>query len=121
MLSKIFFTLVVIIGVVLFYRNKRMREQPANPAPSAQEAEGPLSTHTLAYIMIGILVAISGAVFAYNWHQNNRIVNIQVTSEGNEVVHYQARHGDIKKRVFITLDGVQVTLGQNDRMEIPQQ
>ncbi len=121
MLTKIVFTLVVIIGVALFYRNKQSGTQPTRTKPKPDPPQGPPSTRALAYIMLGILVAISCAVFAYHWHRDNRIVNIRVTAEGSEVVHYQARHKDIKGRKFISLDGIQVTLGQGDRIEILHQ
>ena len=76
------------------------------------------STRAIAYVLIGILVAISVGVFFYKWQQDNRIVNIRVTTESGEVVNYQARHKDIDGRKFLSLKGVQVTLGTGDRVEM---
>ena len=79
MLTKILFTLVVIIGVAIFYRNKGMQEQRSGAKPASEQSDDSIPTRTLAYIMIGLLVAISIGVFAYNWQQNKRIFNIKVT------------------------------------------
>ena len=121
MLTKILFTLIVIIGVALFYRNKNMSSESAQPKKAVTEAEGPLSTRTLAYGIIGLLVLLSCGIFAYHWNQGNQIVNIRVTSEGGNMVNYQAHHRDIKGRKFVSLDGIQVTLGESDRVEMLQQ
>ncbi|MGI9319332.1 MAG: hypothetical protein ACR2QW_18540 [bacterium] len=117
MLTKILFTLLVIIGVAIFYRNKSTATAVAAKAKPV-EAEGSLPTRTLAYILIGVLIAISASIFVYSRHQDNRIINIKVTSEGGDVVHYQARHRDIKGRNFKSLEGINVTLGQGDRVEM---
>ena len=121
MLTKILFTFLVIIGVALFYRNKKSAPKAVAKSPAGHEPDGTLSTKSLAYVFIGILVAISIGIFTYNWHQQNRIVDIKVTAESGEVIHYQARHRDIKGRQFTSLEGINVTLGQSDRIEMLNQ
>ena len=116
MLSKILFTIVVIIGVALFFRNKNAANAPQETAPPPAEAAP--STRAIAYALIAILVVISVGVFFYKWQQDNRIVNIRVTTETGEVVNYQARHKDIDGRRFLSLEGVQVNLGTGDRVEL---
>ena len=121
MLTKILFTLLVIVGVAIFYRNKASTANAVQNSPARAEPDGTLSTRSLAYILIGVLVAISIGIFTYNRHQQNRIVNIKVTAETGEVTHYQARHRDIKGRQFTSLEGISVTLGQSDRIEMLNQ
>ena len=120
MLTKILFTLAVIFGVIIFYRSKQGAARPV-AAPAAENPpgnSGSLSTRTLAYIMIAVLVAISILVFVINWHSDNRIVNIRIVAEGGTTMNYQARHKTIKGRSFVTLDGTRVTLGESDRIEM---
>ena len=118
MLLKLLFTIVVVVGVALFFRN---RNEPAKaPQSRAAPAEVAPSTRTVAYALVGILVAISVGVFVYKWQQDNRIINIRVTTESGEVVNYQARHKDISGRQFISLEDVSVTLGEGDRVEMLQ-
>ena len=116
MLTKILFTTVVVVGVALFFRNKNEATVTREAPPPA--AEPAPSTRTIAYVLIAILVVISVGVFFYKWQQDNRIVNIRVTTESGEVVSYQARHKDIDGRKFLSLEGVQVTLGAGDRVEM---
>jgi hypothetical protein len=118
MLTKILFTLLVIIGVALFYRNKPAAKTETSRGIPPPSQDSSLPTRTLAYILIGVLIAISIGIFAYNWHQQNRIVDIKVTSESGEVIHYQARHRDVDGRTFTSLEGINVTLGQSDRIEM---
>lgn len=126
MITKILFTVVIIIAVAIFYRqkadsaqaNERANSRAGSPGDGTENA---LPTRTLAYALIGILIAISVAVFGWNWQQSNKIVNIRVTSDGGEVISYQARHSEIKGRSFTTLTGVDVTLGESDRVEMLQQ
>ncbi len=114
MLAKILFTIVVVAGVILFFRHRGAARQPE----PVTETETAPSTRAVAYALIGILVAISVGVFVYKWQQDNRIVNIRVTNDSGEEVHYQARHKDIDGRNFLSLDGVRVTLGEGDRVEM---
>ena len=116
MLTKILFTIVVIVGVALFFRTKNETAAATEvPPPTTETAP---STRAIAYALIGILVAISIGVFLYKWQQDNRIVNIRITTESGEVVNYQARHKDIDGRNFLSLQGVKVTLGAGDRVEM---
>jgi len=122
MLTKILFTIVVIIGVIIFFRNKQTSTAAARPRPApitaVVEQGSSISTRTLAYGLIGALVAISLLVFVVSWHSSNRIVNIRVISDGGTSMNYQARHKSIKGRSFVTLEGTQVTLGESDRVEM---
>lgn len=123
MLTKILFTIVVIAGVAIFYRQKAERENAARIAsqPVTPEAESAVSPRTLAYILIGVLIAVSVGFFIVSWQQDNRIITIRVTAENGAVVSYQAYHKDIRGRSFISLSGSQVTLGESDRVEMLQQ
>lgn len=116
MLTKILFTIVVVVGVALFFRTKNEATASRETPPPSKETAP--STRAIAYALIGILVAISIGVFLYKWQQDNRIVNIRITTESGEVVNYQARHKDIDGRNFLSLEGVKVTLGAGDRVEM---
>ncbi|MCY3768788.1 MAG: hypothetical protein OXG56_05415 [Gammaproteobacteria bacterium] len=116
MLAKILFTLLVILVVALVFRTKQGVRQPARD----REPDGThsLSPQGVAYGLIGLLLLISVAVFVIKHQSDNRIVNISVIAKDGESTLYQARHKDIKGRQFLTLDGKQVALGENDRVEM---
>ena len=125
MLSKVLFTLAVIAGVVVFFRRKPDRASAPTSAP-ADPAQAPLdpseegrsvSTRALAYGVLGVLAAVSATIFALNWHSGNRVVPIRVISDG-AATDYQARCKSVKGRNFVTPDGIRITLGENDRIEM---
>ena len=116
MLTKILFTLVVIIVVALVFKTKTASKARVVEAP--EPAEGSLSVKTVAYLIVGILVIISATIFVFKYQSDNRIVNIRVIAEDGTSTVYQARQKEIKGRHFLTLDNKQVTLGESDRIEM---
>ena len=118
MLSKVLFTLAVIAGVVVFFRRKPGRASAPTSAPADPSEEGrSVSTRALAYGVLGVLAAVSATIFALNWHSGNRVVPIRVISDG-AATDYQARCKSVKGRNFVTPDGIRITLGENDRIEM---
>ena len=120
MLSKILFTLVVIIGVVIFFRNKQAQSPAKTGGKTAAvvEESKSVSPRIVAYGLLGALVGVSILLFALNWRSENRIVTIRVISDGATAANYQARYKSINGRSFVTLDGARVTLGESDRIEM---
>lgn len=116
MIVKILFTIAVIIGVAIFYRQKAAGAEAAARQPANDTDSMPV--RTLAYVLIGVLIIISVGVFAYNWQENNTVITIRVTSDGGNVVTYQAKQSEIKGRSFTTLTGLDVKLGESDRVEM---
>lgn len=116
MLSKILFTVAVIIGVILFFRHRRSRAAPAQP-PAAAEPGRSLPPRIVACGLLGVLGAVALLIFALEWRRGERIVSIRVISNG-ATADYRARHKSIKGRNFVTLDGARVSLGESDRIEM---
>ncbi|NKB75856.1 MAG: hypothetical protein GKR96_02150 [Gammaproteobacteria bacterium] len=132
MLTKILFTLLVIVGVGFFFRTKNQNlQENKNDSPLEKDTgnvtnlmnptKKSLSTRTVAYLMIAVLVSISILIFVISSNNDNRIVNIRIIGESGETTNYQARHKTIKGRNFETLDGKMVTLGESDRVEMIEQ
>lgn len=119
MLIKILFTFAVIAAVVIFFRHRQARATGKVAEAAAAGAEGgSLSPRIVAFGMLGVLLTISLLIFAFNWHADNRIVHIRVISDDAAITTYRTRHKSIKGRNFVTLDGVRVTLGESDRIEV---
>ena len=116
MLTKILFTLVVIIVVALVFKTKAAPK--TRMVEVSEPAEGSLSVKTVAYLIVGILVIISATIFVFKYQSDNRIVNIRVIAEDGTSTVYQARQKEIKGRQFLSLDNKQVTLGESDRIEM---
>ncbi|MDP6140147.1 MAG: hypothetical protein V1245_00380 [Arenicellales bacterium] len=117
MLTKILFTLAVIIVVALVFRVKT--QQPARAvAPAATAGRAGVSASMVAYSLLGLVLAISALVFFLHWQAQHRIINIRVTDGQGQTLTYQAYQKTIEGRRFTTLDGIAVDLGQGDRIEI---
>lgn len=119
MLIKILFTIGVILTVILVFRIKSGRVNPP-PAESA-ETRGSLSVKAVTIMVIVLLMAISSAIFVFQYRSDNRIVNIRVISADGASTVYQARQKSIKGRQFETLDERLITLGESDRIEMEGQ
>jgi len=115
MLSKILFTIAVIIGVILIFRHRQSRAVPAQP-PAAEPGRS-LSPRVVACGLLGVLGAVALLIFALEWRRGERIVSIRVISNG-ATADYRARYKSIKGRNFVTLDGARVSLGESDRIEM---
>ncbi|MDE0309088.1 MAG: hypothetical protein OXI60_04550 [Acidiferrobacterales bacterium] len=119
MLTKILFTVIVIVIVLLVYQT---RFRPV--IRTVQKIKPGDSTFIrpskwVIYSTVIVLVLASGVVYFFKWQADNSIITIHVVSDGREEpAIYEAYHKDIKGRTFTTLDGRTVTLGDSDRIEV---
>lgn len=111
MLSKILFTIAVILGVIVFFRHRRA------PAPAAAAGRS-IPPRALAYGLLGVLGGVAVLLYALERRRGARIVTIRVTAAADSVTEYRARRSAIDGRNFVTLDGVRVTPAAGDRIEI---
>ena len=119
MLTKILFTLLVIIGVSFYFRTKPgNKAQPKTTQQTEHDGQVSIPTRTVAYILIGFLILVSLGVFFFKWQSDNTILHIRVISDSGVATEYQARQKLVKGRSFETLDGIQVNLGESERMEV---
>jgi hypothetical protein len=123
MISKLFLTILLIVGLIYYVRSRgsarppegRRREHIATP-PARQE---PLVPRAILYIFIALMLLATSVILYFDWEKNYRVVTIRViNSDTGQVSEYQARRGDIDGRTFETLDGKVVTLADVERMEL---
>jgi len=123
MLTKLFFTVLMVVGVALFYRAKRPPEtiqQPKNLSP-AHKKSAPFSGRFIAYSFLAVTLLLSSLLFYRNWA--NEQIQVQVfviNSETGESQEYRAKQGEIAGRSFRTLDGRYIFLATVERLEIRQ-
>jgi len=117
LLTKILFTLAVILVVALVFR---VKSTPAKSAATAKPSpsKGGVSATMVAYTLLGLVIAISALVFVLHWQDQHRVIDIQVTNSQGETLKYQAYKKAIEGRQFTTIDGVSVDLADSDRIEI---
>jgi glucose dehydrogenase len=117
LLTKILFTLAVILVVALVFR---VKNTPAKPAAAAKTApnKGGVSAAMVAYTLLALVIAISALAFVLHWQDQHRVIDIQVSNSQGQVLKYQAYKKTIEGRRFTTIDGVSVDLADSDRIEI---
>ena len=117
MLLKVFFTIAVILAVALIFRVKQPQKPVSSPKKVDNKKTG-VSSNIIVYTLLGLIITISALIFALNWTEQHRIINIRITNSQGETVNYQSYQKDIEGRKFVTLDGINVALGANDRVEM---
>ena len=119
MLTKILFTLAVILVVALVFRVKNTPAKPVKPEASQnQNNKGGVSAAMVAYTLLGLVIAISALVFVLHWQDQHQVIDIQVTNSQGDTLKYQAYKKAVEGRRFTTIDGISVDLADSDRIEI---
>ncbi len=123
MLTKLLFTVLMVVGVALFYRAKRPPESVQQPKglPRPSKKSAPFSGRFIAYTFLAITLSLSSWLFYRNWANEQRQVQVFViNSETGESREYRAKQGEISGRSFRTLDGRYIFLATVERLEIRQ-
>ncbi len=119
MLTKILFTVIVIVVVLLVYQSRFKPVARTVQKVKPGDATFLKPSKWVIYSVVGVLAVASGVVYFFKWRADNQIITIHVIAvEQEKPAVYKALQKDIKGRTFITLDGRQVTLGDSDRIEI---
>lgn len=119
MLTKVLFTAVVIIVVLLVYQSRFRPVSRAVNKIKDTDSSPFKPSKWVVYTVAGILAVATGVVYFFKWQYDNTVVSIRVVSSQQEApVVYKARQKNIKGRTFTTLDGRVVRLGDADRIEL---
>ena len=123
MIVKILFTMLVIIVVGIIFRTQnqaKAAEQARQQKTAAVAADQPssLAPKTVAYLLVALLILVSGVVYYFSWSDANEVVTLRVTSGDGRLVEYQAYRKDIKDREFTTIDGIRTRLADTDRLQM---
>lgn len=121
MLGKILLTALVIAVAILMLR-QRTDPAPPQAKSAAQDAATASASNDLriaAYLFL-ILMFGAGAVLYYQrWQDRHQILTITLYRDGAAPpVHYQVYKFQLGERTFVTLDGIQITVAANERMEV---
>tara|TARA_B110000037_G_scaffold190658_1_gene223704 strand:- start:1020 stop:1406 length:387 start_codon:yes stop_codon:yes gene_type:complete len=123
MLSKLFLTLAIIFLVALILKRRPSQESGVQGAEASAKVGGErpkLSEHRLAaYLFLAIMFGLGGVVSVQKWRDDHTVVTIKLYSAGESVpTQYQAFKFELDSRSFTTVDGVQVVVANDERMEL---
>lgn len=125
MITKILFTITVVVGIMLFVRMKNDKNQQASSArrggaaKPAEPSEGEKMFRQGAWLFL-IFMGISALVMVvYELGNQYATVNVHVVNtQTGERVSYQAEQKDIKSNQFTTLEGRTIYIADVERIEI---
>lgn len=116
MITKILITLAVLIGVAIVFRSKpRTGTRLAERTVTKSDGDAGKPSK-IVYTLASGLIVVAVVVFYIKWQQDHRIVNIRVF-DGGDNINYQAYSKDVKGNSFTTIDGRNVVVGENQRIE----
>lgn len=125
MLTKLFFTMLVIILVGVFFKNRNKTSTPEQKPPLKgvsssphSEEQSSLKPKTVAYLLIVLLLIISGAVAYFSWTDAHQLVRLRVFNAKGDLSEYHAYRKDIRERNFTSIKGIHITLAETDRLEM---
>lgn len=118
MIGKILFTVVVILVIFALARS-RMRGAAAGGAPVAPTAPANRWPRYLAYGFLALVIGVGATFYYLDWQERNEILTVKVINSRTGLTsNYQVKRGEMRGRTFTTLDGVSVTLAEEERVEV---
>ncbi len=124
MLTKILFTLLIIIGAIIYVRIRASKRALAPMAPPLPRPVAPERPRLVYYLSLGLLIImLSGAGYYLfqMWFDDSRIIMVRViNSNTGSVTSYEVHKGDVTagESTFRTVDGKTVTLAAVERLEM---
>ncbi len=121
MISKIFFTMLVIVIVGVLFSKQRSASTQSAPKTGSQptkENRHSLSPQHMAYGLVGLLLMLSAVIYYVNRNEANQVITLNVLDASGTKTQYQAYQKNIHGRTFTTIDHRQVQLAETDRLEV---
>ena len=121
MIGKLLLTLgVILMGwLVIRNRQKRMEAIASEPRLQAPAAKGVGPWKWAGYLLVVVMILGSGLFLYAEWEDRYRIVTVRVVNtDSGQGIDYQARRMDVKDRRFLTLEGLEVSVADNERIEL---
>lgn len=121
MITKLLFTILIIIAALLFMRHKNGQGRRQQLEQQAQQAEGRKTAMFVAIAFVSLTLAVSAGLYYSHWQEAHRIFTVQIINShtGSEQT-YHVYQGDINGRRFRTIDGRLINLSDIERMEVQE-
>jgi ABC-type Fe3+ transport system permease subunit len=122
MITKLLFTLLIIIAALITIRYRNSRRQHAaqhDDERRAQQAAERRHAWRVAVALVTLMVLTSAGIYYSHWKAQHRLVTVRVINSltGGEQ-SYRLYQGDLDGRSFRTTDGRLISLSDSERMEV---
>lgn len=121
MIAKIFYTMLVIVIVGMIFRSQnqaKVDKQRSKQNESEASEQNSMAPKSVAYLLIALLILVSGVVYYFSWSDANQLITLRVINSSGTLTEYQAYRKDIRGREFSSIDGVTIQLADSDRLEM---
>lgn len=119
MITKIIFTLLIIMGAVIFLRMKQAENNPQTQSQKVERSESVKMLRQGAWLFLIFMVISALVVFYFKIGDKYETVSVHVVNiQTGERVTYQAQQQDIKSNKFTTLQGRTVYVADIERVEV---
>ena len=117
MIGKILFTIVVILVVLVIARGRlRGKAAAGSAAPQVPMSKWP---RFIAYGFLATVIGVGVTFYYFDWQERNEVLSVKViNSRTGLTTQYHVSRGEMRGRTFTTLDGVTVTLSEEERVEV---
>ena len=118
MIWKFLLTIVVMLGAYLVVRTRwRASGRVWGKAPPGPPLLPAGLVRTIAYALLGLMLAGSGWYLFWQWETGNAVMAVEVVNANTgSITRYEARRRTIEGRGFRTLDGREIWLADVERM-----
>jgi ABC-type Fe3+ transport system permease subunit len=125
MITKILFTLLIMIAAVLYIRHTQgqgRQQRQREVERQAQQAADRRHAWRVAIALVSLTLVSSAGLFYSHWMEQHRLFSVKLTnSHSGAVESYRAYQRDIDGRSFRTTDGRLINLSDSERMEVEEE
>ena len=128
MLSKILITLIVITIAFFVIRQRHLGTKPITKEtnvtlPSSKEIrykdELSKDMRAGAYFFLLLMVSLGTTLYYFDWQDDHTIVTVNLhRGDNTDIITYEVYKYQLGERSFLTIDGRNITVASNERMEV---
>lgn len=121
MLSKLLLTLAVILTALVYLQKRKLAEQQASEPEkqAAAQSRSKSGRHFQAWLLVLAIIAVSGLLYAWQWRDEQQELTVLLYRDNNtEPLVYRVPRKQFATRTFTTVDGIQVQVSANERIEV---
>ncbi len=119
MITKLLFTLTVIIGTLIFFKKQRTQQMTRSRPVKTVISENQKMFRQGAYLFLILMILSALGMFIFKFGQDSTTMQVRVvnTRTGESAI-YLAEQKDIQSKSFITVNGRQVFVADVERIEV---
>lgn len=121
MITKILFTALIILAVLVFLRSKGDEGRRQGLERQSRQASDRRTAMIIAITLVLLTLAISGGIFYSHWQESHSLYTVKIiNSHSGEEQTYHVYKKDLDGRRFRTIEGRLITISNAERMEVSE-